>query len=210
MDVKSLSELLKGTIDPTVRIELKKNLMKPKMFLRWETRQRRSWLRCTRLLVLDQFCCRCPFSHFPVYENNEYRSVIPTEKCWSRWWCPTRWSCPSDKQLSSISRTWFVDVSHFIDWKPHIFTICQPPSPWWCWELSAFGGFPVHKGFGTACKLTRPWSVCLNLGNKNFWAMHLLYACVPRCALGPVRTQRMRWFSANLDVLLVSKASPPT
>ena len=26
MDVKSLSELLKGTIDPTVRIELKKNL----------------------------------------------------------------------------------------------------------------------------------------------------------------------------------------
>ena len=27
MDVKSLSELLKGTIDPTVRIELKKNLI---------------------------------------------------------------------------------------------------------------------------------------------------------------------------------------
>ena len=27
MDVKSLSELLKGTIDPTVSIELKKNLI---------------------------------------------------------------------------------------------------------------------------------------------------------------------------------------
>ena len=47
--------------------------------------------------------------------------------------------------------------------------------------------FQLLKDFQYPKVLERPASLpdlgfCLNLGNKSFWAMQLLYACVPRCA----------------------------